>query len=462
MVIWHDRQRLGSGPFMPSWSGILLICLAMVMLVVGQMGAELFLSRTSMLVLLAGLVVLVFGWAFFRRVLFPWAFLFMMIPIPAIIFNQITFPLQLLASRVATIVLPWFGVPILREGNVINLPRMALEVAEACSGIRSLMSLVTLAIIYGHLMERRLWVRWLLVLASVPIAVIANSIRIIGTGLLVQYWDPEKAEGLSHATWGWIIFVVALFMVYSLHGLVRLISPDRESRNRTALDRGEMPAGHLALQRVLPKVIAAALLVGGSATLLHARGRNEVFPSRQPLDTFPEQLGEWTGADVPIDKEALQVLGPGDFLLRMYRHRTEPAPPIDLFIAYFPTQKAGDTIHSPKNCLPGAGWAPIEASRVEIASPGHPPFPANRYVIAKGESRELVLYWYWAHDRGVASEYWAKYYLITDSMKMNRSDGSLVRLTTPLYPGERIDAAQQRLRPLVDDIVPQLEYYIPR
>jgi len=203
----------------------------MVVLIVGRLGAELFLDRSSLLLLLAGVVILFFGWNLFRAVLFPWAFLLLMIPIPTIVFNQITFPLQLLASKVAATVLPVLGVPILREGNVINLPAMALEVAEACSGIRSLMSLVTLAIIYGYLMEKRLWVRWMLALASVPIAVAANSVRIIGTGLLVQYWDAEKAEGYFHASWGWIIFVISLVMLYALHALIRLLFPEKGSQS---------------------------------------------------------------------------------------------------------------------------------------------------------------------------------------------------------------------------------------
>ena len=150
-----------------------------------------------------------------------------MIPIPAIVFNQVTFPLQLLASRVAATVLPWTGVPVLREGNVIVLPTMALEVAEACSGIRSLMSLITLAVIYGYLMEKRTSVRVLLAVVSVPIAVLANSVRIIGTGLLVQYWDPDKAEGFFHLSWGWIIFVISLLMLYLVHGLIGKIWPDK-------------------------------------------------------------------------------------------------------------------------------------------------------------------------------------------------------------------------------------------
>jgi exosortase len=174
------------------------------------------------LIVLAGLIVLFLGWSFFRALLFPWAFLFLMIPIPAIIFNQITFPLQLLASKLASTILPSMGVPVFREGNIINLPAMQLEVADACSGIRSLMALTTLAVIYGYLMERSLAVRVLLVVASVPIAVAANGLRIVGTGLLVQYWDPGKAEGFFHEFQGWLVFVASLVMLYLLHRLLRV------------------------------------------------------------------------------------------------------------------------------------------------------------------------------------------------------------------------------------------------
>lgn len=173
-------------------------------------------------------------------------------------------------------------------------------------------------------------------------------------------------------------------------------------------------------------------------------------------------MGEWNGTDIAIEKETLDVLGPGDFLLRVYRNASDTDPDIDLFIAYFKTQRAGDTIHSPKNCLPGAGWAPVASERIVVSVPEHEPFLANRYLIAKGDMRQLVLYWYWAHDRGVASEYWAKYYLVADSIRMNRSDGALVRVTTPLNSGETINAAQERMMPFVSELVPRLNSYIPR
>jgi len=222
-VLWQERGRLSALPVKPSWTGLPIVLLALCVLVLGNLGAELFLSRTSLLVLMAGLVIFFLGWQYFRAVLFPWAFLLLMIPIPSILFNQITFPLQLLASKVASDVLPLAGVPVLREGNVIGLPLMQLEVAEACSGIRSLLSLATLTIIYGYLMETRIWIRVLLALASVPIAVAANSFRIVGTGLLVQYWDPEKAEGFFHLFSGWLVFVMSLAIVFALHKLMRTI-----------------------------------------------------------------------------------------------------------------------------------------------------------------------------------------------------------------------------------------------
>jgi EpsI family protein len=210
------------------------------------------------------------------------------------------------------------------------------------------------------------------------------------------------------------------------------------------------------------RFILAAALIASAAIFLQARGRNEIFPPRLPLQSFPTQLSNWTGTDIAIQKDVLEVLGPGDFLLRVYQNPAEKQPFVDLFIAYFPSQRTGDTIHSPKHCLPGSGWLPVESSRVTLSLPGHSPFPANRYVIAKADSRQLVLYWYWAHERGVASEYWAKFYLVADSVRMNRSDGALVRITTPMYSGETAQAAQQRLLPFASDVAPLLDNYIPR
>ncbi len=230
-VAWHGRRRLVAIRVAPSWSGLVLIAGALAMLIVGVLGAELFLARCSLVFLLAGLIVYFFGWGHFRALLFPWAFLFLMIPVPALIFNHITLPLQFLASRLASSLLSLVGVPVLREGNVIRLPTMTLEVAEACSGIRSLLSLGTLAIVYGYLLEPMAFRRVLLALAAVPIAVVANGLRIMGTGLLGEYWNPQKAEGFFHTFSGWAVFVLALGMLFSFHRAMRLADLQRTARN---------------------------------------------------------------------------------------------------------------------------------------------------------------------------------------------------------------------------------------
>jgi len=230
-VLWERRRKLGALSVSPSFFwGSAIVAGSLGVLIVGVLGAELFLSRISFILLVAGLTIYFLGWRHFREALFPWGCLFLMVPIPAIIFNQIAFPLQLLASRFASWLLALMNVPVLREGNVLQLPAMTLEVVQACSGIRSLVSLMTLAVIYGYFMESRVLRRVVLVLAAAPIAILANGLRVVGTGLLVHYWNPGKAEGFFHTFEGWVIFVLSLAMLFSLHGLMNLADRWRARR----------------------------------------------------------------------------------------------------------------------------------------------------------------------------------------------------------------------------------------
>lgn len=221
-VVWYQRDRIRQTPVRPSWAGVGCIIVALLILLTGVYGADLFLSRFSLVLLLAGLVWTFAGVAMLRTLAFPLAVLLLAIPFPAIVFNRITFPLQLLASRLAANILPLFGVPVLRQGNVIQLPQLELEVAEACSGIRSLMTLFAVAVMYGFFMEKSTSKRWILALASIPIAVAANALRIVGTGVCVQYWNPDKALGFFHEFSGWLMFVVSLVCLYGVHLLMSI------------------------------------------------------------------------------------------------------------------------------------------------------------------------------------------------------------------------------------------------
>jgi len=225
-LVWAKKKTLLQTKVAPTWSGVAVVALGLVVLLLGVYGAELFLSRISLVILLAGLVLSFGGWELLKELRFPILVLILAIPIPAIIFNEITFPLQILATKLASALLQLFNVPVLREGNVIQLSVMKLEVAEACSGIRSLVSLFTLAIFYGYFLEKSPLRRTILAVASIPIAIAANAVRIFGTGLCVQYWDPDKAMGFFHEFQGWVMFLVSLGCLFIVHRIIGLF-PDR-------------------------------------------------------------------------------------------------------------------------------------------------------------------------------------------------------------------------------------------
>jgi exosortase len=228
-LVWSKRDTLRSIKIAPSWSGIGIVVVGLLVLLLGVYGAELFLSRVSLVILLAGLVLCFGGWELLKELRFPLLVLLLAIPIPSIVFNQITLPLQTLASKLASALLPIFGVPVLREGNIIELPVMKLEVAEACSGIRSLVSLFTLSIFYGYFLEKSPLRRTILALVSIPIAIAANALRILGTGLCVQYWDPDKAMGFFHEFSGWVMFLVSLGCLFVVHRIMILVPSRRRN-----------------------------------------------------------------------------------------------------------------------------------------------------------------------------------------------------------------------------------------
>ncbi len=210
----------------------------------------------------------------------------------------------------------------------------------------------------------------------------------------------------------------------------------------------------------LGRFILVAFLLASTTIFLRARARREVLPPRQPLASFPANFPGWTSRDFPLDSSILEVLGSGEFLNRVYL-RSEPTY-VDLFIGFFPSQRAGSTIHSPKNCLPGSGWTPVSSNYVQLTYPGHAHATVNSYLVAKGMDRQVVLYWYQAHDRIIANEYVAKFYLVADAVRMNRTDGALVRIATPVMGNESVAAAQREATSFAEQILPSLDSYIPR
>jgi exosortase len=221
-LVWQRRAALAATPVTPSWLGLPVMIGGLAMLAAGTLGAELFVARVSLPVVLAGAVLFLGGWRHLRQLAFPLAFLLLMIPVPAIVFNQVAFPLQLLASRAGESVLRVLDIPVLREGNIITLANTTLEVAEACSGIRSLVSLLTLSIVYAHFTEVRRTMQVALVLSTIPIAILSNGLRVAAIGIAAYYYGPAAAEGFFHSFSGWMVFVLALAMMVGFRRACRI------------------------------------------------------------------------------------------------------------------------------------------------------------------------------------------------------------------------------------------------
>ena len=240
-LAWERRHRFTRAMGRPALSGLGLVIVSLGVLVAGVLGSELFLTRISLLGVLAGALWYLYGFQHLRIMLFPLVFLLLMIPIPAIIFNQIAFPLQLLASRSGEMALVTWGIPVLREGNVIQLVNTSLEVADACSGIRSLISLLTLGIVYGYFMDPRLWSRFFLAFAAIPLAVVANAVRVAGTGIAAHYYGAEAALGFFHTFSGWLLFLVAFLLLIALHRALLFIAPRPAVQRKQRITSAEGP-----------------------------------------------------------------------------------------------------------------------------------------------------------------------------------------------------------------------------
>lgn len=218
-IAWQNRHELFNGPLKSSPLGLVLVCFGALQLYIGTLGAELFLSRTAIIESLVGVVLFLGGWHAIRVLAFPLFLLVFMVPIPTVIYNQITFPLQLFASQVAAFALELIGIPVLRDGNVLELASQKLSVVEACSGIRSLLSLSFLSLVYAYFFDPKPWMRAALLAATVPIAILANAGRVTVTGIMSEI-DPELATGTAHTASGWVIFMIALVMLIITHQII--------------------------------------------------------------------------------------------------------------------------------------------------------------------------------------------------------------------------------------------------
>lgn len=478
-IIWLDFDGLRISRKKPEvWLGLLITVFAVMLLLGGTLASELFTQRISLLFIISGVVVYFFGKQMLRRLLLPFALMLLAIPIPQIIFNKIAFPLQIWASQVAEWGIGLFGIPAVRKGNVIELVPLGLtevvglEVVEACSGIRSLMTLVTLALILGYFTrERRNSVvqSWqqlirkpdshrivLLMASAIPIALLTNAARVTATGLLTYFYGQETAEGPWHDLSGSVVFLTALvFLILVNYGLKRIFRT--QTPNHAGGDYKVQKSSHAPTVTERQTVLLFTVILIGGVFINWFQHRGEAEVERRPLSEIPTQLGIWQqkGRDVRFDEETEKVLRASDYVMRDY---FGPGKRLNLYVGYYASQRSGATYHSPQSCLPGTGWEMKEPQLLEVTTPGGRNLKVNRYIVQRGSHREILIYWYQGRGRITPSEYEDKLYTSVDSILRRRSDGAMVRIMTPVGKdeGRSLEAALELSSLLADNISPFL------
>jgi len=459
-LLWTRRDALRANIGRPSWTGPVLVLLAIAMHIAGELSAMFILSQIGFVVALIGIVLGIGGYSLLKVAFIPIAFLLFAIPLPYFIDSVLTLRLQLISSELGVFFIRMFGIPVYLDGNIIDMGNYKLQVVEACSGLRYLYPLLSLGFLAAYLFHAPFWQRVLVFLSSIPIAIGMNGFRIGMVGILVDRWGTQMADGVLHFFQGWVIFLACAALLSAEMYLLALIS------GRAFFEVFYFPKITVNLPRVLeaksigksPLVACLLLLCASGLVVLFISGRSETIPERTRFAEFPARIGPWQGHASLLDLQTEKFLGLDDYILSDYSQ--SDGKMVNLYVAYYASQRKGESPHSPIVCIPGGGWAITDLEQMNYVNLGKER-PLNRAIIQKGPVKELVYYWFDERGRKIANEYWAKFYLLLDAIVKNRTDGALVRLTTQVLPGEVERDADQRLQTFMQDAVPRLSEYLP-
>ncbi len=449
-IIYLKWPQLKQAPFRPSWWGIFVIFGGLSLAILGELAADLYIPRLSFIVALGGIVLLLGGWSLLWLWLFPLLLLIMMIPLPELVTNKLTLPLQLLSSRLATFFLQVLGVPVHRQGNIIDLGVRQMQVVDACSGLRYILALLALGVIFCYFYQRRPWKIVVLLLVLLPATIVANALRVAAMGIY-----PALLEGFWHFFSGWLIFLFCFLVLAGVNYLLNWWRPPQGKE----LPAEPAPAQEEVSQVAAPsgfllKGVVAAVLILIFIPISQRAASAPPFPLKQGLENFSMTIGAWQGRHVYIDPEMVAATKSSAHLNAEFTNPQEGT--VGLWIAYYETQKkAGAFVHSPKGCFIASGWEIQDTHVTEIAAGK----PVNWMVTKYGDEKLLVYYWFLQRGRWLASETQNKLYMAYDGMLRRRTDGALIRLITPIRGN--LPAAQQRLTSFAQALIPILPNYIP-
>ena len=464
-MIATRARELAAVPWTGSLPGLIVLAAGFLMLLLGQMSSVITLSQYGFVVAVWGCFIAVLGWPAVRTIWPALAYLAFMVAVPDFIEVKLSAGLQLISTRLGVAVIRLAEIPVYVEGNVIDLGNFQLAVVEACSGLRYLFPLLSFGFLCAAIFVAPLWQRSIVFLSAIPLTVLMNSVRIGAIGILVAFFGAEQAEGFLHDFEGWVVFMICVTILFlEMHLLSRLSG--RRLLKSLRMDTPPLAelwqifAGHSARRAGL---VTALVVVASTVAISAVERRDVMIPARPSLSTFPLLLGEWHGTEQPVGQDTVEALKSDDTLMVVYGHEPELIP-VGLWVAYYSSQR-GRSVHSPATCLPGGGWQmqSLETVQVPGVRADGQALPVNRAIIAQGDTRQLVYYWFAQRGRTLTNEYLVKWFIFWDGLTRNRTDGALIRLTTPVREGtEGLAEADLRLQEFARTLDPKLGYFLPQ
>jgi exosortase D (VPLPA-CTERM-specific) len=466
-LLWLRRGELKFvEQFRASLPGLIIVIIGLVLFVLGGLATLKTIEQYAFILTVTGIFAMAFGLRGLRIGAMPLLFLIFMVPFPPFILNNLSAKLQLISS--------WLGVEFIRacnimvylEGNVIDLGIYKLQVVDACSGLRYLFPLASLSYLCAYLFKGPFWQKILIFLSSAPLTIFMNSFRIGVIGILVDNWGTVMAEGFLHDFEGWVIFLLCMVLLFVEMWLLSRLSGKKVAFNQLVLIPSEWldDEKHANPELLLNKSIMPllVLLLGAAVVSPYIKGREEIIPARKDFLNFPLHLSHWQGRNDYLSQTFLNDMQLTDYAIINYAE-AESGSSVNFYSAYYQSQRKGISVHSPKGCIPADGWQITQfgqRSFSDIAVDGNT-LQANRAVIEKGDSRQLVYYWFQQRGRMITNEFLVKWYLFYDAIAMHRTDGSLVRLVTSVGKTEDLEVADQRLQSFMKELMPELPAYLP-
>lgn len=455
-LLWERRPEFEIMPSRPSWAGSWAFAGAAFFLLLGELGGEFLSLYLSLWLAVLGISWSMLGWRKLMVAFFPLLLLLTAFPPPNYIYSRLTLGMQLLSTRLGVEFLHRLGVSAYREGNVIDLGYTQLEVVAACSGLRFLIPLLIVGMILTYYFRQAWWKRALLMFLTLPLAIIMNGLRIGASGLLAQFYGPAILEGAAHDMMGWAMFLLSALGLLGCMRLlgaagVPLISP-------FPLPQAVPPsgAGRPASAQVL---VGLLVLVAAWGFVRYRAMTPDVLPEARPLASFPLSFPGWQGRSVPMESQFIEALDFTDYV--QIDFESADGRTVDFYVAWYQSQRKGESIHSPETCLRGGGWDFVHSGAVHIEIPGFGPVRVNRAVLEQAGRRMVSYFWFSARGRMLTNGVELKFATMWDALTMRRTDGALVRLITPLQPGEEEAAAEARLQEFLGQAMPMLADILP-